>query len=116
MARAAIAAQTAPGGYDADGAILTWTVADPTNDHKTTWTGREIIMAWNTSADTAYAVIVTSVADVPAGRTGDATKSIPFGEMRMFGPFNANGWRQSDGQLYFEAANAAVKFAVLRFS
>jgi hypothetical protein len=114
MARVNIAAQTAPGGYDANGATLTFTAADATNDHKTAWTGREMILAENTSADTAYSVTITSVADVPAGRTGDTTVSLPFGTKAWFGPFPANGWRQTDGFIYFEAANAAVKFAVIR--
>lgn len=113
MPRQTIAAQLLPGSLDINGAILTWTTSVPADDHQTPSTGREVLLCWNTSTDTAYAVIVTSVADPNTGRVGDHTVSIPFGEMRMFGMYPQRGWSNA-GQLQFEAVNAAVRFAVVR--
>lgn len=98
----------------AGAAKMNFAAADATNFEQVTLTGREVVYAWNTSADTPYTVTFTSVAD-SFGRTGDITTyNIPFGEIHRFGPFPANGWAQSNGKLYFKASNVAVKFAIVR--
>jgi hypothetical protein len=111
-----IAAQDLIGSYPslpltADSADLVETAADATEKQETSISGREIIVAHNTGVG-ARTVTFTSVAHL--GRTGDITAySIGAGEIAVFGPFKAVGWRQSNGKLYYEASHADVKFAVI---
>lgn len=115
MARVAhTPAQLSATDAQADGVALTFVAADATNKEQVSLTGREVIVAWNSSADTARTVTITSVAD-EMGRTGDiATDSLAFGTFHVYGPFSLEGWEQTDGNLYFEASHADVKFAVIR--
>lgn len=39
--------------------------------------------------------------------------SLGAGEYAAFGPFEREGWMQSDGYIYLEASHAEVKFGVL---
>ena len=51
------------------------------------------------------------------GRTGDITTySMGAGEYAVFGPFDLDGWVQTDWKLYFEASNAEVFFGVIDLS
>jgi len=48
------------------------------------------------------------------GRTGDITTySLAAGAIVALGPFQTEGWRQSDGNLYAVASHIDVKFSVL---
>jgi len=99
--------------YTANAADLTMTAADVTNKNQVTASGDDLIIAHNTGAAT-YTVTITSIAD-PYGRTGDiATYSLEAGDYAIFGAFSSDGWLQTDGKLYFEASNVAVKFGVLQ--
>jgi len=111
MARTEIAAQELPGGYDYDGANLTWTAADVANGNDTPCTGREIILVRNDDAGGSLVTIV-SAADA-LGRTKDCEKTVAASEYAQFGPFPVTGW-SSGGRLEFDGANANVMFAVLR--
>lgn len=78
--------------------------------------GKTLLLAMNTSPDTAYTVTIDSTPDAQ-GREGDITAySIPFGKVVSFGPFKRAGWEQdsTDHLLHFQGSNAAVKFAVLQ--
>ncbi len=68
------------------------------------------VIAQNTHASTAYTVTFTSKAD-GYNRTGDISAySLAAGDVAVFA-FQGAGWKQSDGYLYLEANNVAVKFA-----
>lgn len=123
MARTNIAVQ-APGallgGSPSAGALtLTWTAADTSNNNMADLTGKEVLLAWNTHASTGYTVTVTSVVD-RNGRTGDITSyALAAGEIACIGPIQTEGFQQTGtdkGKIYFQANNAAVKFAVVQFN
>jgi hypothetical protein len=103
----------APGTQNYTGAALTQLAADTVNKEEVVITGKELVLAQNSDVG-AHTVTITSVAD-NLGRTKDiAAVSLAAGELRIFGPFGLEGWRQSDGFLYFEANHATIKFSVLR--
>ena len=104
------------GSYVANAADVTMTAADAANKEQFVATPRQIVFAHNTGAG-ARTVTITSVAD-EKGRSGDiATYSIGAGEYAVFGPFtSAQGFRQTDGYIYLEAAHAEVKFGVVTLS
>jgi hypothetical protein len=115
MPRATINPNICLGAYPAAGVTLSWTAADPANDHQCAFTGKEMILARNTGA-TPHNVTITSAVDT-RGRTKDITnESLAAGSVHMFGPFSQpEGWKQaSDGMLYFEADHAEIEFAVVR--
>lgn len=116
MARTSLTPLTALGAYgtySANAADVTMTAADVANKNQATMSAKLLLIAHNTGGS-AYTVTVDSVAD-PYGREGDITTySVGAGEYAVFGPFEPAGWRQSDGKLYFEASNAAVKFGLVR--
>lgn len=103
------------GTIAANAADVVLTAADATNKQQAQITGREMILAYNSSPDTAYTITINSVADSDLGRTGDITAySLGFGEFALFGLVPIKGWAQTNGKLYFEASNAAIKFVVIR--
>lgn len=116
MARVTLVAQEKSFKYPllADLSVLTWTASDAVNFEQTVFSGKETILAWNTSADTAYNVTITSSASARTARTGTLVKSVAFGTILAVGPLGIDGWKQSDGKLYFAGENAAVLFAVVR--
>jgi hypothetical protein len=70
-------------------------------------------VAHNTGAG-EHTVTVSSVVD-GQGRSGDVSAyALGAGEYAVFGPFDLEGWEQTDGALHFEANDAEVKFGVLR--
>lgn len=117
MARTTLTPNTAlgwlHGSYTANAADLTMTAADAVNYNEVVASGNDLVIAHNTGGS-AYTVTITSAAD-PYGRTGDISAySLGAGEYAVFGPFRNLGWMQTDGKLYFQASNAAVKFGVVR--
>lgn len=116
MARQSHTVQTGSGKYPTTASLtaLTWLAANAVDFEQVDFSGREILLARNTSADTAYNVTVTSVASVRTARTGNIVKSLAFGAQLPIGPLGIDGWRQSNGKLYFAGANAAIEFAVVR--
>jgi hypothetical protein len=108
----ALKAQGAYGAYAANGADLAMSAADVSNMNQVVATGYDLIVAHNTGASTRT-VTITSVAD-KYGRTGHITSySLAAGEYAAFGPFELEGWKQSDGYLYFQADHAEVKFGIV---
>jgi hypothetical protein len=87
------------------------TAADASNLNQCAHTGKEVIYARNSGAG-ARTVTITSVSYL--GRTGHITaESIAAGATKVFGPFSIEGWKQTDGYLYFQAEHAEVLFTVL---
>jgi hypothetical protein len=117
MARVLVAAQTLPGAYPtlpvgAGTRTLTFQVADPSNLQYTPLvSGKTVIVCYNTDSS-AHTVTFTSVAD-SLNRVGDITAySIAAGVIAIFGPFQTAGW-SNGGQVWFQANDATVKFAVI---
>lgn len=98
----------------ANSADAVQTAADPVNLNSIAFgrAPRLLVVAINTHATTPYTVTLTSA---PInGRTGDISNySIDPGEVvPFFVP--RSGWRQSDGTLWLQASNAAVKFVAIQ--
>lgn len=118
MARQTQSVQAAAGPYptlplSAGAATITGLAADATNKEQALFGsyGELMVIAQNTGVG-ARTVTFTSVVD-PYKRTGDITTySIAAGGIAVF-RFRKEGWRQTDGYLYFEASHAEVIFRVL---
>ncbi len=97
----------------ADAADLASTAGDASNGNQFVMSGGEIIIAKNSGAS-ARTITITSAPD-NLGRTKDITTySIGAGETAIFGPFQAYGWRQSNGKGYIDVSNAEVLLSVYR--
>ena len=116
MARQTITVRTGTGKYPTSAQLdpFALTAADATNYEQCAYTGREVIIAHNSSADTAYDVTIESVASQRTGRTGNLVVEVPFGEHVVIGPLGLDGFKQTDGKLYFRGENAAILFGVVR--
>ena len=118
MARVLVAAQTLPGAYPtlqpgAGSRTLTYQAADASLFQYTPLVAKKtVVIAQNTDSG-AHTVTFTSVVD-QYNRTGDITSySVGAGVEAIFGPFDAPGWAQAGNQLWFQANDATVKFAVI---
>lgn len=99
--------------YTANAADLTMTAADAGLFEAFGFSGGDtVIFAHNTGAS-ARDITLTGIAD-ENGRTITVTYSLGVGEYAVFGPFALDGWMQADGDFYFAAAHADVKFGVVR--
>ncbi len=97
----------------AGAAAFVFTAADVTNKNSFPCTGRELVLIENTDSG-AHTVTITSVVD-GQNRTGDITTySLAAGAFAVLGPFHNSGWQQADGNIYLEATDATVKFAIVR--
>ncbi len=97
----------------ANAADLTMAAADVANKNQFASTGNELVVVHNTGGS-PYTYTVTSSPD-PYGRTKDIDAySIGAGEYAVFGPLELTGWVQSDGKIYCEASNAALKIGVVK--
>lgn len=113
MPRQTLTKTTAPGAYSGAWTAVTFTAAIFADKEQFALTGRELLLIRNTSADTAYYVTITSVDD-PTGRSRDITTiDIAFGATVVWGPTKVDGWKQTDGNLYLEAENTAIQYAVI---
>jgi hypothetical protein len=93
-------------------ADVTMAAADIGNMNYFPASGNDLLIAYNSGAST-YTVTITSMPD-QYGRSGDiATYSMAAGDIAVFGPFKRDGWVQTDGNIYLQASNAAVKFGVI---
>lgn len=117
MARQTLAGVTAVGPYPslqpaANSLDFTFTAANATDKEQARLNGPMLLIAHNTGAG-ARTVTISSVADEKR-RTGDiAAYSVGAGEYAAF-LVRPDGWQQSDGNVYFEAAHAEVEWAVIR--
>ena len=116
MARTVLTKKALLGPYGdysvAQSATLTnLTAADVANKNMFVAGSSDLIVAINTGGS-PYTVSVTSVADA-FGRTKDiATYSLAAAEIALI-QIAPPGWKQSDGNIYLEASNVAVKFAIV---
>lgn len=115
MPRVTIAAVALVGGYSAAGAVAAETAADASDFNQTTHTGKNFCIIGRNSGVTTRAITITSIADAQQHRTGDIADTLLTGERKVWGPFELDGFRQTDGFLYFQAAHAEVMFSVIRF-
>lgn len=112
MARQTLTKTASPNPNPTAGVAVTMTAADTTNFEQFAWSGRDILLIQNTGGS-SYTYTITSIAD-PFGRTGNiTTQSIAAGAIHVLGPLSLEGWRQTDGMLYLEASNTAVKVGVI---
>lgn len=120
MPRTAVTLTTPIGSYPvlplaANAADATQVAADVANKNAIAFgaASRLLVIAINTHATTAYTITVTSAPD-GFNRSGDITTySVEAADIVPL-ILNRDGWRQSDGNLYIEAANAAVKFVAIQ--
>ena len=113
MAKSAITVQQLSGPFAGDMDDLTFAAGDAENGNYFTFTGKEIIIAYNSDATNPYDVTLTSVDD-PYGRDEDIVKEVAAEEYAIFEASDLTGWRQSGGQFYVTVENAAVLVAVIR--
>jgi hypothetical protein len=119
MARTNISTQSPLGPYPAGGSVsaaaldLAWTAADATNHNKFKFSGSDVVLVWNTDSG-SHNLALTSAPD-EHGRSADiASYAVGAGKISLFDFRNgAAGWKQSDGNVYLQADDATVKFAVL---
>lgn len=118
MPRQTLTRQTPKGPYptlpvSANSLDLTWTAANTTDKEQFAPSGDDLVLVRNTHATDPHTVTFTSVAD-EKNRTGDvSTYSLQAGEVIAF-RFRKPGWKQSDGNIYMEASNTAIQYAVLQ--
>jgi hypothetical protein len=117
MARTSLTKTVALGSYGnyatAGVADLTMTAADISNLNQFVTNGNDLVIAHNTGAS-AYTITITSMPD-PFGRTKDiAAYQLDAGDYAIFGPFALTGWVQTDGKIYLQTNNAAVKLGVVQ--
>jgi hypothetical protein len=85
-----------------------WAAA-PTSPTAITWTPGDVLLAYNSSADTGYTVTIVSNPKFKRASDTITTFSVPFGDYFVFPRFAA----QDDDTLTVSASNAAVLFARL---
>jgi hypothetical protein len=119
MSRTNIATQTPKGPYPAGGVVsalaldLAWAAADVSNHNEFVYTGREILLVWNT--DTASHNLTLTSAPDEHGRSGDiGSYAVAAGVVSAFNFRSGSaGWLESDGHVYFQADDATMKFAII---
>lgn len=118
MARATLT-RTAPlGPYPtlqpaANALDLTMTAADVSNLNQILLDGPMLVIAQNTDS-VDRTITITSAVD-PQNRSGDITTyTISADDIAVFKIDQVAGWRQSDGYLYLQASNAAVRLGAIR--
>jgi hypothetical protein len=102
MPRVTVTAQNLSGSITTALNELTFAASDPANFEQTPWTDGLHIVWRNSHATTPYDATLESAPDA-LGRDVDLTKRI-----------DAEGWRQTDGYVYFKGENAAVLYAVVK--
>lgn len=117
MAETELTVVTIDSLYPTAGTEWAFVAADEPNGNFYLSTGRETLIVYNSSPDTAYDVTITSVPD-RLGRTGDIVEEIPFGEYRAF-KLGVRGWRDPTTlQVIVTAEDSdvdpGIMFAVIR--
>lgn len=121
MARTNIAKITLLGAYPtlpvganaADVAFAATTGGSGASGNQTPFSNAEtlLVLAQNSDGVNPYTILITSAAD-RFNRTGDlGPYTMQAGEFAAF-LIKRDGFRQSDGNLYFESNNAAIKVAI----
>lgn len=101
----------APGSYGNDMLELTMAAADIVDQNHFVATGKDLVIAHNTSGG-GLTVTITSVAN-KWGRTRNvAAVNIGAGEYQIFGPMERKGW-ESSGIILLEASAVDVLFGIV---
>lgn len=94
---------------------ITEQAADPTNFNNFPMTGREIVVARNSSTTAAATLTVHSVADAEGREDTSITAfSIAIGAVVLLPQFPLAGYQQSDGTLWLDADSASLLFTIVR--
>jgi hypothetical protein len=115
MAKTTIAVQVAPGAYAGVLATLSWTKligSTGANGNQTPITGAEVFIFHN-NATGSRPLLIESVDD-QLGRQEDLSVTLTSGTYRFVGPMKIEGWRQSDGNLYYESTATQIRVAVVK--
>ena len=118
MARATVTRTTLLGPYPtlqpaANALDVAMTAADITNLNQILLDGPILLLAQNTDS-VDRTVTITSAPD-PQKRSGDITTyNLSADEILALKIDQTAGWVQSDGYLYLQASNAAVKLGAIR--
>jgi hypothetical protein len=92
---------------------LTFTASDAVNFEQVAWSDGLYIIWRNSDGAVAYDVTLEAAPD-SLGRDVDCLTELAAGDIAMTGLIEAEGWRQSDGYVYFKAENAAILYAVVK--
>lgn len=100
-----------PASVPADSLDVAFTAADVANKNQFAPGGDDLVLMWNSGAS-PYTVTITSAPDAFNRSSDITTYSLAAGDIAAF-RVKTMGWVQSDGKVYLEGSNAAVKFAVI---
>lgn len=118
MARTTITAADLLGSYPAtpltaDSADYAYAASDLANGNQVAMDGKLLVLVQNTDAG-AQTITFTSVVD-SKNRLGTITAySVGIGEFAAFGPFDPDGWKQTDGMFYINTSDVDVKLKVFK--
>lgn len=97
-----------------DSADLIFTFSDVANGEQTRLTERELLIVRNLSGgQSAYQIIGVPDKDNRTENITDPLGGLPANTWAVFGPFDIEGWRQTDGNIHF-TGGADAEWAVLR--
>ena len=99
----------------ANSADMVFLPSDVANKEATKLTGKELIIARNLTGG-AINFQIDGVPDFQ-NRTENITGGIPglpANTWAVFGPFNLDGWQQSDGNIFFQGNAVGLEWAVIR--
>ena len=92
---------------------VTFAAADVVNGNYFDASGEDILLMWNDGGASPFYVTISSVID-EKNRTGDITEyDVGIDEIAAFKLKNL-GWRQTDGGIYVDAEDVAIKLAILK--
>lgn len=112
MPRSTLAKTTLPGSYPGNSVTPTFTAADVDNGNQFIATGKEMLLVKNVGA-TTRSITLNSASDL-YGREADITETVAAGALKLFGPFQLNGWAQATTYAFeVNATHVDVQIAVL---
>ncbi len=112
MTRQALTPTALPTPWATAPALLAFTVEDTVNHSEFVSTSHQVIIIWN-SDSSSHNWTLTSVGDGVHARTGDQTQVLAGNSFYVTQVIPVDGWQQANQQVYFQADNALVKFAVI---
>jgi hypothetical protein len=108
-------AESQPLTVVADSADLVWTDSDSGDGMQFTASGKDILLVRNDEVSAQTVTITTADDDI--GRSGEVDAySVGAGEIAVFGMFNTQHWRQTDGMVYVDMSDDGVQIIVVRVS
>ena len=95
------------------GVEVTQTVADLDAGNKFAASGDDLVIVYNSGADD-HRVTVEAMPDLQGRVVGVDKFSVGAGGVAILGPYDVDGWRQSDGYIYLTGDSDELKFGVVR--